>query len=275
MTACLRPLLLLLCLAAPAAFAGSAALASLFADYDTAYLELNPHDATSRGDRRLDDRLEDGISPAYLARESSVVNTFLARLDSIDRSTLSPREQVSADTFRFTLELLRDRHAGGFARAQSLMPLSQFNGMHIELPQLGSGSGIQPLETTDDHRRWLARAAQWPAWADQAIANMRTGMKEGVVLPRVVAERLLPQLAAHVVDAPEKSVFWGPVAKLPETAEGKAQAWVLVFAPTSGGLVFPGHGNDARVLRREPSGRVRRVRRCHRPALCLAIARHA
>ena len=97
-----------------------------------------------------------------------------------------------------------------------------FNGMHIELPQLGSGSGIQPFVTSDDHRRWLARAAQWPAWADQAIANMREGIKEGVVLPRVVAERLLPQLSAHVVDAPEKSVFWGPVAKLPKTTEGKA-----------------------------------------------------
>ena len=222
MHACLRPLLLLLWLAAPAAFAGSAPLAALFADYDTAYLELNPHDATSRGDARFDDRLEDGISPAYLGRESKVVGTFLARLDAIDRNTLSPREQVSADTFRFTLELLRDRHAGGFARAQSLMPMSQFNGMHIELPQLGSGSGIQPFVSTDDHRRWLARAGQWPTWADQAIANMRSGMKEGVVLPRVVAERLLPQLAAHVVDAPEKSVFWGPVAKLPATAEGKA-----------------------------------------------------
>lgn len=222
MTACLRPLLLLLWLAAPGAFAGSAALATLFADYDAAYLELNPHDATSRGDRRFDDRLEDGISPAYLARENTVVTGFLKRLDAIDRAALSAREQVSADTFRFSLELLRDRHAGGFARAQSLMPMSQFNGMHLELPQLGSGSGIQPFESADDHRRWLARAGQWPAWADQAIANMREGMMEGAVVPRVVAERLLPQLAAHVVEAPEKSVFWGPVAKLPTTAEGKA-----------------------------------------------------
>ena len=222
MPACLRSLLLLLCLVAPGAIAGSEPLAALFADYDTAYLELNPHDATSRGDRRFDDRLEDGISPAYLASEATVVRGYLARLDAIERSRLSPREQVSADTFRFTLELLRDRHAGGFARAQSLMPLSQFNGMHIELPQLGSGSGIQPFENTDDHRRWLARAGQWPAWADQAIANMRAGIKEGVVLPRVVAERLLPQLSAHIVDTPEKSVFWGPVAKLPQTTEGKA-----------------------------------------------------
>lgn len=217
-------LLLLLVLSAPltAAIADSAAMAALFSDYDTSYLQLNPHDSTSRGDRRFDDRLEDGISPTWLEREGELVSEYLGRLDAIDRSTLTPREQVSADTFRFSLELLRDRHNGGFARAQSLMPLTQFNGMHIELPQLGSGSGIQPFETADDHRRWLARAAQWPAWADQSIANMREGIREGVVLPRVVAERLLPQLAAHIVDSPEKSVFWGPVAKLPAGPEGKA-----------------------------------------------------
>lgn len=216
-------LLLLLVLSAPltAAIADSAALAALFSDYDTSYLQLNPHDSTSRGDRRFDDRLEDGISPTWLEREGEMVSESLGRLDAIDRSTLTPREQVSADTFRFSLELLRDRHNGGFARAQSLMPLTQFNGMHIELPQLGSGSGIQPFETADDHRRWLARAAQWPAWADQSIANMREGIREGVVLPRVVAERLLPQLAAHIVDSPEKSVFWGAVAKLPAGPEGK------------------------------------------------------
>lgn len=217
-------LCLLLVLSAPltAAIADSAGMAALFSDYDTAYLQLNPHDSTSRGDRRFDDRLEDGISPTWLEREGEMVSEYLGRLDAIDRSTLTPREQVSADTFRFSLELLRDRHNGGFARAQSLMPLTQFNGMHIELPQLGSGSGIQPFETADDHRRWLARAAQWPAWADQSIANMREGIREGVVLPRVVAERLLPQLAAHIVDSPEKSVFWGPVAKLPAGPEGKA-----------------------------------------------------
>ena len=220
----LSRLFLLLVLSAPltAAIADSAALAALFSDYDTSYLQLNPHDSTSRGDRRFDDRLEDGISPTWLEREGEMVSESLGRLDAIDRSTLTPREQVSADTFRFSLELLRDRHNGGFARAQSLMPLTQFNGMHIELPQLGSGSGIQPFETADDHRRWLARAAQWPAWADQSIANMREGIREGVVLPRVVAERLLPQLAAHIVDSPEKSVFWGPVAKLPAGPEGKA-----------------------------------------------------
>jgi uncharacterized protein (DUF885 family) len=193
-------------------------LEGLFADYDRAFLELNPHLATSRGDAHLDDVLEDGISPAYLAREAALATGSLRRLDAIDRASLTDAQRVSADTFRFNVQLLADQHASGVARKLSLMPISQFNGMHIDLAQLGSGSGIQPFASRADHERWLARAGQWPAWVDQAIANMRTGIAEGVVLPRVLVEKLLPQLVAHVVDTPEKSVFWGPVERIPAEA---------------------------------------------------------
>jgi uncharacterized protein (DUF885 family) len=40
-------------------------------------------------------------------------------------------------------------------------------------------------------------------------------MATGVVQPRVLMERVLPQLAAHVVSDPTQSVFWGPVREMP------------------------------------------------------------
>ncbi|MBP9032512.1 MAG: DUF885 domain-containing protein [Pseudomonadales bacterium] len=94
------------------------------------------------------------------------------------------------------------------------MPISQFSGLHLELAQLGSGSSVQPFANAADHEAWLARAARWPHWVDTAIANMRRGIAAGVVLPRVLAGRLLPQLEVHIVDDPRQSVFWGPVGRL-------------------------------------------------------------
>lgn len=44
---------------------------------------------------------------------------------------------------------------------------------------------------------------------------MREGSRLGIVEPRVLMEKVLPQLAAHVVEAPEHSVFWQPVAHMP------------------------------------------------------------
>jgi uncharacterized protein (DUF885 family) len=40
-------------------------------------------------------------------------------------------------------------------------------------------------------------------------------MKAGIVEPRVLMEKVLPQLDANAVDDVEKSVFWGPIQKMP------------------------------------------------------------
>ena len=48
---------------------------------------------------------------------------------------------------------------------------------------------------------------------DQAIVNMREGVTKNIVQPRVLMEKVLPQLDANIVDDPEKSIFWGPSRK--------------------------------------------------------------
>ena len=51
---------------------------------------------------------------------------------------------------------------------------------------------------------------------EQAIVNMREGMKAGIVEPRVLMEKVLPQLDANITDEVEKSIFWGPVSRMPK-----------------------------------------------------------
>ena len=208
--------LLMLALLAPLVPAqeASRALERIFGDYEQDYLRLNPHEATLRGERRYNAVLADGISAEFLAAERALAQRYLGALDALDIAALNATQRNSVATLRFNLELARERHATGFAAKQALMPLNQFKGLHLELAQLGSGSGVQPFATAADHEAWLARAAQWPHWVDIAIANMRRGIAEGVVLPRVIAERVLPQLEAHIVDDPRESVFWGPVTRL-------------------------------------------------------------
>ena len=207
---------LMLVVFAPLAAAQEASrtLARIFETYAQDYLRLNPHEATLRGERGYNAVLADGISAEFLAAERALAQRYLGALDALDIAALDATQRNSVATLRFNLELARERHATGFAAKQALMPLNQFKGLHLELAQLGSGSGVQPFATAADHEAWLARAAQWPHWVDIAIANMRRGIAEGVVLPRVIAERVLPQLEAHIVDDPRESVFWGPVTRL-------------------------------------------------------------
>src|SRR6185503_18875376 len=58
--------------------------------------------------------------------------------------------------------------------------------------------------------------ARMPVVFEQAIVNMREGMAKGIVEPRVLMEKVLPQLDANIADDVEKSIFWGPVTNMPK-----------------------------------------------------------
>jgi uncharacterized protein (DUF885 family) len=45
---------------------------------------------------------------------------------------------------------------------------------------------------------------------------MREGVSKGIVQPRVLMEKVLPQLKANITDDPQKSIFWGPITNLPK-----------------------------------------------------------
>ncbi len=81
--------------------------------------------------------------------------------------------------------------------------------------QLGSGNGLQPFKTVKDYDDFLKRLDGFVEWTDQAIVNMREGASKGYTLPRVLAERVLPQLEAHIVAKPEDSLYWGPIRNMP------------------------------------------------------------
>src|SRR3546814_3559565 len=80
---------------------------------------------------------------------------------------------------------------------------------------LGAGTGAQPFRSVRDYDNWLARAARIPALSDQAIANMREGVAQGLVQPRVLIEKTIPQFDALIDANPEKTIFWKPIETLP------------------------------------------------------------
>jgi uncharacterized protein (DUF885 family) len=74
---------------------------------------------------------------------------------------------------------------------------------------------VHPFVTVQDYDNFLARMDGFVAWVEQAINNMRSGAVKGVVQPRVVIERAIPQLSALAVEDPKESVLWRPILNLP------------------------------------------------------------
>jgi uncharacterized protein (DUF885 family) len=191
----------------------SAELDALFASYWEEALELNPLRATFIGDNRYNDRMPNVLGEEHRTKQREFAQRYLAAAEAIDPSGLDHQRALSRDIF------IRDRRSEleGEKFPDHLMPLNQFRNIGNWVAQLGSGASAQPFKTVEDYENWLKRVDGFVIIADQAIANMREGMEQGVVQPKVLMEKTLPQLAAHVVGKPEESIFYRVVAEFPET----------------------------------------------------------
>ncbi len=201
--------------AAPAATAAATdparALQAMYAEYWEEQLRRNPLQATQIGDRRYDDQLPNFLAAEFRAESQRLAEGWLARARAFDADALQGQDRLSHEVF---VAMLEDDLAG-MRHPQHLLPLNQFFSFPNMLVMLGSGSGAQPFATVADHERWLARAGKVPEVFAQMIANMREGMAAGITQPKVLMERVVPQLEAVIKDTPEASPFWAPLAKLP------------------------------------------------------------
>ena len=198
--------------AAEAATDKAGQLDRLYAQYWEELLELNPLQATFQGDPRYNDRLPNFLSEEYRDRSDAFTREWLQRIEAVGPEGLEGQALLSYEIFvRDARNSLEGTQFPGW-----MQPLNQFYNFAATAVQLGSGTSAQPFKTVDDYDDWRKRAAQLPVIFDQAIANMRVGMREGVVQPTALMEKVLPQLDAIVKDDAEETLFWMPVKNMPE-----------------------------------------------------------
>ncbi|HWJ07024.1 MAG TPA: DUF885 domain-containing protein [Steroidobacteraceae bacterium] len=186
-------------------------LDALFEAYFEDLLELSPLVATFMGDDRYNDRLPNSIGPEYLAESRATNHRYLAAIKAIDPSGLAPADRISYDIFLSE----REREVRAERFPAELLPLNQAGSLLTLMPALGAGGNAQPFATVKDYDNWLGRLDGLVVWMDQAIVNMRAGMQRGVVQPRAVMEKVLPQLDAMIVDRAQDSQFYAPVKQFP------------------------------------------------------------
>jgi uncharacterized protein (DUF885 family) len=190
----------------------STALGALFDDYFERNLELNPLTATFIGDYRYNDRLANTFGPEYRAAATAMDDEFLRRLLEIDREQLDSQDRLSYDVFK----LNREQSLEGNQFPSHLLPINQFYSLTSSFVQLGSGTSAHPFKTVKDYDDFLSRADQFAINVDQVITNMQEGTRQGIVQPRILMEKLLPQLESQLVEDPKDSGFYAPIRNMPD-----------------------------------------------------------
>jgi uncharacterized protein (DUF885 family) len=191
--------------AAPRADAAKA-LHDLFTSAWDQEMQERPEDASELGDRRWNDRWMDRSPEAYARRDQNS-HAILAKLAKIDRSRLSKTDQLNYDLFQ-------KRYADRIEQYKVRWFLMSFN--QREGPQTSDdlGSSLR-FESVKDYEDWLARLRAVPTALDQFTALLQEGIRERMVHPRVIMERIPAQIDKQIVTDPTQSGFYKPFKSFP------------------------------------------------------------
>lgn len=192
-------------------FGTNTSLNRMFDDYYEERLQYFPFEATAIGDNRYNDQFPIDISDSYRQKLKAFFQKYLAKTESFNRNSLDEEDILSYDTFKREMQI--QIQALGFQ--DNLMPINQFWSMALSFGQLGSGLGNQPFKTTKDYDDFLKRIDGFVVYTDTAISNMKRGIVLHFVPPKILMERVLPQLKAMDVRDITKSIFYGPVRNIP------------------------------------------------------------
>ncbi len=182
-------------------------LLSLFDEEWQYELRTNPEMATSIGDTRYNDRLSDH-SPAFYEADLEARRKFLDRIQALDPAGLSAQDALSRELM--IRNLRQDIEGARFKPWE--MPVNQMDGPHLGLLET---LGLTPFNTVKDYDDYLSRLHQVPRMLDQVIANMRQGMKDGLMQPRYLLEKVVAQTQEISGTDAAASPFAQPVSKFP------------------------------------------------------------
>ena len=184
-----------------------AQLLALFDEEWQYELRSDPEDATSLGDNRYNDRLTDR-SPKFYRSDEQTRRKFLARFEAIDPAGLSEQDALSRELM---IRKLRQDIAGARFKPWE-MPVNQMNGPHLSLLELVS---LTPFNSVKDYDDYLSRLHQVPGMLEQVTANMRQGMKDRLMPPRYLLEKVVPQTQEIANTEADASPFAKPVKSFP------------------------------------------------------------
>ena len=230
--------------------ARSQALHALFVDYWEDHLLHTPEDATALGDKRYNDRWSDH-SPEEIDRSLQRNREYVDRIRAINTAGLSKQDKLSAELLLRTL--LEDQESIQFKEWE--MPLNQIHGIHFELPQLVD---VTPFDNKEDYENYIARLRKVPLLFEQLAVDMKLGIDDGHVQPKLVSEKVLAQVKSILAIQPEEGPFAAPAKKFPASISVDEKR--RIADEISGAIahdVIPAYQRFARFLETEyiPKGR--------------------
>jgi uncharacterized protein (DUF885 family) len=171
-------------------------------------MRTSPIYASILGDKRYNDKLDD-FSQAAIDDDLEQTRRFLGRFEAIDTTGFPEQEALNQQLMVRDLKM----NLEGARFKPWEMPVNQSSGIHIDAPQLVS---ILSFENVKDYEDYITRLKLIPVLFDQTTTQMRKGLAEGRVPPRILLEKVVTQANGIATTSPEQSPFAHPFDKFPD-----------------------------------------------------------
>ncbi len=202
----------------------SSSVDSLFKEYYSFKMRINPIESTKAGESKYNDRVENYISDPYQNDLITNYNSFLRAIDRYDSSMVTPSQWISLGVMKWDCNIKLEGLNDSLVTIASpmfdmpsfeLTPIMQIQSLHLYMSQLAGGKSLQPFRTVADYDNWLKRIDDFLPFLDTAMAKMEEGVRRNVVLPKVVIVKMIPQIRDFVKLPAERHLFYTPVTMMP------------------------------------------------------------
>jgi len=172
------------------------------------FLRTSPEFASILGDKRYNDKLSD-FSQGAIDRDLAQNRVFLTKFTAVDATGFPEQERLNRDLMVRNLRETLD--AAKFREWE--MPVNQMNGLHIDAPQLVTSLSF---DTVKDYEDYIARLKQLPRAFRDVTVQMRKGMSEGLMPPKILLVQAAKQANDLATQKPEDSPFAIPTTNFPK-----------------------------------------------------------
>ncbi|MFV8360468.1 DUF885 domain-containing protein [Flavobacterium sp. LS1P3] len=172
---------------------------------------MSPLDATQSGQNQYNDQLQFEMTDSFRKSQEAFFNKYQSALQNITVEDLSDEEKNSYEIIKWEVEIGKDL----LKQPTNLLPVHQFWGTHLTMGQFAGGTSAQPFKTEKDYTNFLKRMDKYAVWIDSAMVYMKKGLDKGVVLPKSLTVKLIPQFAEMATPNIEDNLFYSAIKLMP------------------------------------------------------------
>ncbi len=149
-------------------------------------------------------------SAEAVARRPEISRLYLDVLKSVDRSRLTPENQLNFDLFLRDV----DEDLEAYRFKQEFFQITQMSGVHQDMAQTLEQMPVATVAQCEDI---IARLHAVPKAVDEVIALLQSGLESGVTPPRITLREVPQQVKNQIVEDAASAPLLKALLELPNT----------------------------------------------------------